>query len=113
MSLRNFQLSALKRERDDFRAALAREIASHKATIERLEAVAAGRWIPLSERHPEPHCQVLVRLREGAGGFVCDVACYAGRQPDGERRWILADVRLESRQIVAWAEIIDPNKNRL
>ncbi len=66
---------------------------------------AAGSWVPIAER-PPLHTQVLVRLKGGTG-FVADVACYAGLQPDGEDRWLLADVRLESRQITHWAPLID------
>jgi hypothetical protein len=66
---------------------------------------AAGNWIALSDRKPGHDTQVLVSLKGGAG-FVADVACYVGMQPDGEDRWILADVRLESRQISHWAEIL-------
>ena len=70
---------------------------------------AAGPWIALPEK-PPLHTQVLVRLRGGVG-FSADVACYAGKfeRPEGgmEERWILADVRLESRQITHWAELFD------
>ncbi|MBD3762598.1 hypothetical protein [Rhizorhabdus sp.] len=66
---------------------------------------AAGPWTPIARAHPPENRQVLVRLRESVGGGVCDVACFVGRQPDGEMRWIMADVRLDSRQIVEWALI--------
>lgn len=66
---------------------------------------AAGPWMPVGKK-PPVHTQVLVRLRGGAG-FTADVACYTGRTPEGEERWILADVRLESRQITHWAELFD------
>lgn len=70
---------------------------------------AAGEWIALGDEMPKLHNQVLVRLRGGAG-FVADVACYIGKQDEGGKqidRWILADVRLESRQITHWAELHD------
>ncbi len=67
----------------------------------------AGPWKPLTPKsHPPLHQQVLVKLREGVG-TVCDVACFIGKGPDGESRWKLADVLLESRQIKAWAEIFE------
>lgn len=66
---------------------------------------ASGPWIALPVK-PPLHTQVLVRLRGGVG-FTADVAAYAGRQPDGEERWVLADVRLEGRQITHWAELFD------
>jgi hypothetical protein len=78
----------------------------HTATI----PCATGPWVRLSERHPRVDQQVLVRHREGVGGNVCDVACFVGKQSDGELRWIMADVRLESRQIIDWAEIYDPDE---
>lgn len=65
---------------------------------------AAKPWIKLSTAHPPVNRQVLIRQKE-AVGFVADVACFVGRQPDGELRWILADRRLESRQISHWAAI--------
>jgi hypothetical protein len=61
-------------------------------------------WQDVTKIKPDLHQQVLVELREGAGQ-VCDVACYVGKQADGEDRWILADIRLDSRQIVRWANI--------
>jgi hypothetical protein len=69
---------------------------------------AAGVWNILNdqklETHPEINKSVLIKLRHSVG-TVCDVACFAGKQPDGELRWILADIRLGSHQIEAWAEI--------
>jgi hypothetical protein len=62
-------------------------------------------WVKTTKSMPPPHQQVLIRLRESPGGEVCDVACYVGKLPDGEDRWILADVRLDTRQIVEWAHI--------
>ena len=56
-------------------------------------------WRDLPGVMPPLHTQVLVELRDGVGQ-VCDVACYIG-----EDRWILTDVRLDSRQIVRWASI--------
>ncbi len=54
-----------------------------------------------------------MELVEGPGQ-VCDVACYVGLQPTGEHRWILADVRLESRQIIRWAHIFpEPPRDEL
>lgn len=67
---------------------------------------AAGPWIARGDAMPPLHTSVLVRLRGGAG-FAADVACYVGKQPDGKERWILADVRLESRQVTHWAELFD------
>lgn len=65
-------------------------------------------WKLPADEMPPLHNQVLVELREGAGQ-VCDVACYIGRfDIDGggtEDRWILADVRLDTRQIKRWAHI--------
>jgi hypothetical protein len=60
---------------------------------------------------PPLHQQVLVALKGGAG-FIADVACYIGEQDDGAGRkvdrWILADVRLETRQITHWKPITEP-----
>ena len=64
---------------------------------------AAGEWTPVSKK-PPLHNQVLVRLRGGVG-FTADVACYIGRDDEGNDRWILADVTLDSRQITHWAEL--------
>lgn len=67
---------------------------------------AAKPWIALTKTHPPINRQVLVRQRE-AVGFVADVACFLGKQPDGELRWVLSDQRIESRQITHWAAIND------
>lgn len=73
---------------------------------------AAGLWIDLPKK-PPLHQQVLVQLK-AMSGDVCDVACYAGEYqlPEGgkEERWILADVRLESKQIKRWAFIRVPDE---
>jgi hypothetical protein len=65
-------------------------------------------WRLVTDEKPPLHRQVLVELREGVGQ-VCDVACYVGRfdlEGGGvEDRWILTDVRLDSRQIKRWAPI--------
>lgn len=71
---------------------------------------AANPWVELARSHPKPDCQVLVQLHEGVG-FICDVAIFVGKQPDDEMRWIMSDVRLESRQIVRWAYINPPLKD--
>lgn len=71
-------------------------------------------WMSPTDAMPPMHKQVLVALRGGVGGSgeVCDVACYIGKQDDGSGkavdRWILADVRLETRQIAYWAEFQTP-----
>jgi len=70
------------------------------------ELAAAGPWVSLKEKHPPLHTQVLVRQKD-APGFVADVACFVGQQPSGELRWIMADIRLESRQLTHWAELFD------
>lgn len=71
-------------------------------------------WTKTSKAMPPPNQQVLVRLIDSVGGEVCDVACYVGKQSDGEDRWILADVRLDTRQIAEWAFIIPkPPKNEI
>ncbi len=69
-------------------------------------------WTKPSKSMPPPDQQVLVRLVDSVGGEVCDVACYVGKQTDGEDRWILADIRLDTRQIAEWAFIYpNPPKN--
>ena len=71
-------------------------------------------WTKPSKGKPPVDQQVLVRLTDCVGGEVCDVACYVGKQDDGEDRWILADIRLDSRQIAEWAYIYPtPPKNVL
>lgn len=71
-------------------------------------------WTKTSKAMPPPNQQVLVRLIDSVGGEVCDVACYVGKQSDGEDRWILADVRLDTRQIAEWAFIFPkPPKNEI
>lgn len=71
------------------------------------DEVAASIWKPVSEK-PTLHQQVLVELKDGPGE-VCDVACYVGKhQIEGggqQDRWIMSDVRLDTRQIVRWAYI--------
>lgn len=47
---------------------------------------------------------VLVRHKDGPGE-IFDVAVFVGRQPDGELRWIMGDVRLVSRQLTHWHEL--------
>lgn len=71
----------------------------------------AGAWQEVAKVKPPPHQQVLVELREGPGQ-VYDVACYVGKQADGEDRWILADVRLESKQLVRWQHIVGADDRR-
>lgn len=69
-------------------------------------------WTKPNKALPPPDQQVLVRLVDSVGGEVCDVACYVGKQTDGEDRWILADIRLDTRQITEWAFIYpSPPKN--
>lgn len=67
----------------------------------------SGPWFNVATK-PPLHSQVLIELRTSVGP-IYDVACYIGSQDDGEggkvERWILADVRLESRQIKRWAAI--------
>lgn len=82
---------------------------SDAAEIARLRV---PKWTTPSEEMPPLHTQVLVALRGGVGGVgeVLDVACYIGKQDDGAGkqidRWILADVRLDARQIVGWMHIL-------
>jgi hypothetical protein len=70
-----------------------------------------SRWRLVRDEMPPLHNQVLVSLK-GGPGFVADVACYIGKQDDGTGkqidRWILADVRLETRQISHWKPITEP-----
>lgn len=65
-------------------------------------------WRDTKALKPPLHNQVLVEIKGGPGP-VYDVACYIGKvavEGGGmEDRWILADVRLETKQIVRWAEI--------
>lgn len=74
-----------------------------------MSMVARSPWHLPAQKMPPLHNQVLVELREGPGS-VYDVACYIGKvQVDGggtEDRWILADVRLDTRQIRRWASIL-------
>lgn len=71
----------------------------------------AMRWRKPSDEMPPLHNQVLVSIK-GGPGFVADVACYIGKQDDGSGkqidRWILAEVRLETRQITHWKPIEEP-----
>lgn len=73
---------------------------------------AASPWHDLPEK-PPLHLGVLVELKRLGIAGICDVACYAGQfQVEGggtEDRWILADVRLDSRQIKRWAYIYVPD----
>lgn len=74
-------------------------------------------WLLPADKMPPLHRQILVEMKEGVG-TVCDVACYIGKQPGGggrvEDRWILADVRLETRQIKRWAFIYpEPPADRI
>lgn len=68
-------------------------------------AEAESVWTKPSKALPPRDQQVLIRLVDSVGGEVCDVACYVGKQTDGEDRWILADIRLDTRQIAEWAFI--------
>lgn len=71
-------------------------------------------WIKPGNQKPPLDQQVLVKLKDCVGGEVCDVAAYVGKQDDGEDRWILADSRLDTRQIAEWAFIYpSPPKNLL
>lgn len=49
---------------------------------------------------------VLVRLKVPYPVF--DVAAFHGVMPDGERRWILADIRLNNSLITHWSYIDFP-----
>lgn len=73
-------------------------------------------WHNAAQDKPPLHNQVLVELKEGVG-TVCDVACYLGKvTTDGvtTERWLLADHRLDARQIKRWAEIYpEPPANAL
>jgi hypothetical protein len=65
-----------------------------------------AKWRSPSVEMPPLHKSVLVLLKGGPGP-VHDVACYAGRHDD-EDRWILADVRLDTRQIAYWQNLQRP-----
>jgi hypothetical protein len=65
-----------------------------------------AKWRDPAKEMPPLHKSVLVLLRGGAGS-VYDVACYAGAYEDGDR-WILADVRLDTRQIAYWQNLQRP-----
>lgn len=73
-------------------------------------------WHIAADKKPPLHQQVLVELKEGVGQ-VCDVACYLGKVVrDGEKsdQWMLADTRLDARQIKRWAHIYPlPPKNEI
>lgn len=79
-----------------------------------LDDQTAGEWKRVADILPPLHRQVLIRLRESAGGDVCDVATYVGEYqlPEGgkESRWLLADIRLDSRQITDWAFFRSPRE---
>lgn len=80
-------------------------------------AATGSAWKLPSAGMPPLHQQVLIELREGPGS-VCDVACYIGKhQVEGggmEDRWVLADVRLDTKQIKRWAHIYpEPPRNEL
>jgi hypothetical protein len=67
-------------------------------------------WTKPSEAKPPLHTQVLVALKECAGGSgeVLDVACYIGKQVEGDAtvdRWIGTGNRLETRQIAGWMTV--------
>lgn len=71
-------------------------------------------WTKPSKAKPPADQQVLIRLTDCVGGEVCDVGCYVGKQLDGEDRWILADIRIDTRQIAEWAYIYPtPPKSEL
>lgn len=65
-----------------------------------------AKWRKPSSELPPLHKSVLVLLRGGVGPTF-DVACYAGRYDDGDR-WLLADVRLDTRQIAYWQNLQRP-----
>lgn len=67
-------------------------------------------WQPVAKPPPQ-HVSLLVRLE--LVGPVYDVAVFAGVQPDGERRWIMADIRLDQRLITHWARILEPDDEQI
>jgi hypothetical protein len=73
-------------------------------SAEDIPAVKDNEWVKVSQEKPPLHVQVLIKWRESIGD-VCDVACYLGKTPDGDDRWICADVSVDTRQILEWAHI--------
>lgn len=63
-------------------------------------------WHPIATA-PKDGTTVLVRHKDCVGE-VYDVAIFAGVQPDGEQRWIMGDIRLESRQLTHWMTLPGP-----
>jgi hypothetical protein len=61
-------------------------------------------WYSIKSKTPPTDRSVLVRHKDAAGEAF-DVAMYVGRQADGEDRWVLADIRLDTRQISHWCEV--------
>ena len=71
-------------------------------------------WFEVSKIKPPLHMGVLVMQREGVGE-VCDVACYFGEidmELGHESRWIMADIRLSSKQLTHWCYIKTPRAIR-
>jgi hypothetical protein len=68
-----------------------------------------AKWRDPRREKPPLHKSVIVLLKNGVG-TTYDVACYAGLQPEGEDRWILADVRLDTKQIAYWQNPQRPPK---
>lgn len=52
-----------------------------------MEALERTRWIPCSERMPEPETEVLVVCRRGGFSFVCPAMHENGKMLRGESTW--------------------------
>ena len=52
-----------------------------------MEALERTRWIPCSERMPEPETEVLVVCRRGGFSFVCPAMHEDGKMLRGESTW--------------------------
>jgi hypothetical protein len=57
----------------------------------------------------EPPVDVSLLVRMDLAGPTYDVAIFVGTQPNGERRWILADICLNQRLVTHWAPIHEPS----
>lgn len=64
-------------------------------------------WTKPNTDKPPLHTQMLVALKEGAGGSgaVLDVACYTGLPEDEQGAWIGTGGRFYTTQIAGWMTV--------